>query len=217
LSAGNSRTRQRRGDNNFLSREFSIRASLGATRSRLARQFFAEAIPLAVGDPSPLTSAVSAAIREIDPDQPLYDVRPMTDVLDRTLHGQWLNAVLIGCFAGMSLLLAAVGLYGVVSYLTAQRRREFGIRKAVGAKATDVLRLVLRQGLGRAACGLALGPMLSALLTCAVEALLYGVSALDAPTYASVSAPLMVVVLAASFIPAWRASCLDPTAALRQE
>jgi len=138
-------------------------------------------------------------------------------VLERTLHGQWLNTVLVGAFAGMALLLASIGLYGVVSYLTAQRQREFGIRMAVGARATDVLALVLKQGLGRAAGGLTLGLLLSAALTRALGAMLHGVSALDATTYVSVSGLLMFVVLAASFVPAWRASRLDPTVALRQE
>ncbi|MGH8639674.1 MAG: FtsX-like permease family protein [Burkholderiales bacterium] len=168
-------------------------------------------------DPSSLTAAVRIAIREIDPDQPLYDVRPMTAVLARTSHGQWLNTVLVGAFAVMALVLASAGLYGVVSYLTAQRQREFGIRVAVGAKATDVLTLVLKQGLGRAAVGLALGLGLSAALTRALAAMLHGVSAWDATTYASVSGLLMFVVFAASFVPAWRASRLDPTVALRQE
>jgi putative ABC transport system permease protein len=168
-------------------------------------------------DPSSFTASVRAAVREIDPDQPLYDVRPMTAVVERTLHGHWLNTVLIGVFSGMALLLASVGLYGVISYLTAQRQREFGIRIAVGAQATEVLALVLKQGLGRAALGLALGLALSAALTRALAAMLHGVSAWDATTYVSASGLLMFMVLAATFVPAWRASRLDPTVALRQE
>jgi predicted permease len=168
-------------------------------------------------DPSSLTAAVRTAIREIDPDQPLYDVRPMTAVLEQTLHGQWLNTVLIGAFAAMALLLAGAGLFGVVSYLTAQRQREFGIRVAVGARAVDVLALVLKQGLARAAVGLALGLALSAALTRALGAMLHGMSAFDLTTYTSASGLLMFVVLAATFVPAWRASRLDPTVALRQE
>jgi putative ABC transport system permease protein len=168
-------------------------------------------------NPSSLTAAVRTGIREIDPDQPIYDVRPMTAVLERTLHGQWLNTVLVGTFAGMAVLLAGAGLFGVVSYLTAQRQREFGIRLAVGAKAVDVLALVLKQGLGRAAVGLALGLALSAALTRALGGMLHGVSALDAATYTSVSGLLVFVVLASTFVPALRASRLDPTVALRQE
>jgi ABC-type antimicrobial peptide transport system permease subunit len=141
----------------------------------------------------------------------------MTAVLERTLHGQWLSSVLVGAFAVMALLLATAGVYGVVSYLTAQRQREFGIRVAVGAKATDVLILVLKEGLGRAALGLAFGLALSAALTRALGAMLYGVSASDTTTYVLVSGLLLFVVFAASFIPARRASRLEPTLALRQE
>jgi ABC-type antimicrobial peptide transport system permease subunit len=141
----------------------------------------------------------------------------MTEVVERTLHGRWLNTMLIGSFAGVALLLASVGLYGVISYLTAQRQREFGIHVAVGAKAADVLALVMKQGLGRAAGGLALGLTLSAGLTRALGAMLHGISPLDATTYVSVALLLLVVVLAATFVPAWRASRLDPTLALREE
>ena len=168
-------------------------------------------------DLSSLTGAVRTAIREVDPDQPLYDVRPMTAVLERTLHGQWLNTVLVGAFAVLALMLASAGLYGVVSYLTAQRQREFGMRVAIGAKPTDVLGLVLKQGLDRASVGLALGLTLSAALNRALAAMLQGVSPWDTTTYLSVSGLLVFVVLAATFVPAWRASRLDPTVALRQE
>jgi predicted permease len=167
--------------------------------------------------PASLTTAVRAAIREVDPDQPVYDVRPMTEVLERTLHGHWLNTVLVGAFAGMALLLASVGLYGVVSYLTAERQREFGVRVAVGATAVDVARLVVKQGLQRAAAGLVAGLVLSAVLTRALGAMLHGVSPLDATTYVAVAGLLTVVVLTASLLPAWRASRVDPTLALRQE
>ena len=116
-------------------------------------------------DPSSFSAPIRGAIHELDPDQPLYDVRPMPAVLERTLRGQWLNTVLIGLFAVLALVLASVGLYGVVSYVTAQRRREFAIRLAVGASASDVLALVLKQGLWLALVGLALGLMLSAVAT----------------------------------------------------
>jgi putative ABC transport system permease protein len=168
-------------------------------------------------EPASLTPAVRAAIREIDPDQPLYDVRPMKEVVERTLHGRWLNTLLIGTFAGLALLLASVGLYGVISYLTAQRQREFGIRVALGAKAADIVALVMKQGLARAAGGLALGLVFSGGLTRALGAMLHGISPLDATTYVSVAVLLLVVVLIASFVPARRASRLDPTLALREE
>ena len=168
-------------------------------------------------EPSSLTGAIRAAIHEVDPDQPLYDVWPMTTVVERTLRGQWLNTVLIGAFACIALVLASAGLYGVVSYVTAQRRREFGIRLALGAKTADVVALVLKQGLGLAASGLALGLMLSAALTQLLGAMLHDVTAWDAPTYLSVSGLLIVVVLAATFIPAWHASRLNPKVALQEQ
>jgi len=102
-------------------------------------------------DPSLLTAAVRESIQAVDLDQPLYDIRPMTAVLERTVNGQWLYSMLAGVFALLAPGLASAGLYGVVSYLTAQRQREFGIRAAVGAKATDVLALVLKQGFAHAA------------------------------------------------------------------
>jgi putative ABC transport system permease protein len=168
-------------------------------------------------DPSSLTAPIRAAIHEVDPDQPLYDVRPMAAVLERTLRGRWIDTVLIGVFAALALVLASVGLYGVVSYLTAQRRREFAIRLAVGANASDVLALVLEQGLWLALVGLALGLMLSAVSARALGTMLHGVTAWDTWTYLVVSGVMMAVVLAASFIPAWQASRLDPKVALQQQ
>ena len=171
----------------------------------------------ATGDPASLTPATRAAIHEVDPDQPLYDVRPMQAVLERTISGQWINTVLMSVFAALALVLASVGLYGVVSYLTAQRRREFAIRLAVGAKGTDILGLVLKQGLWLALVGLGLGLMFSAVATRALGAMLHGVTAWDPWTYLLVSNLMIAVVLAASFIPAWQASRLDPKIALQQQ
>jgi putative ABC transport system permease protein len=167
------------------------------------------------GDPSSATAPIRAAIHEVDPDQPLYDIRPMQTVLDGTLRGQWINTVLISVFAALALTIASVGLYGVVSYVTAQRRREFAIRLAVGAKPADVLRSVLSQGLWLAVVGLTLGLMLSAVSTRVLGAMLHGVTAWDTWTYLVVSCLMIVVVLAASFIPAWQASRLDPKIALQ--
>jgi putative ABC transport system permease protein len=168
-------------------------------------------------DLSSTMTAVRAAIRSVDPNQPIYDARPMTEVVARTLHGRWLNTVLIGAFAGLALLLASVGLYGVISYLTAQRRREFGVRIAVGARPADVAGLVLKEGLGRAVAGLAIGLAMSAVSTRLLGAMLHEVGPLDPLTYSAVAALLIAVVLAASFLPAWRASQLDPMRTLRQD
>jgi ABC-type antimicrobial peptide transport system permease subunit len=167
-------------------------------------------------EPSSLTNAVRAAIHEVDPDQPLYDVSPMATVVERTLRGQWFNTMLIAAFAVMALALTSAGLYGVVSYLTAQRRREFGIRLALGATASDVLTLALKQGLGLAGIGLVAGLTLSAMLTRALGAMLHQVTAWDPATYLAVSGLLIVVMVAATVVPAWHASRLDPKVAVQE-
>ncbi len=167
------------------------------------------------GEPAAMTSAVRAAIREIDPNQPLYDVFPMSDFLARTLLAQRLNLVLVGSFAALALLLASIGLYGVVSYLTARRSREFGIRLAMGATPAHLLAAVLRESLTRASAGLAAGLLLAGVVTRLLSTMIHGVTALDPLTYASVAALLLIVAVAASYVPARRASRTDPISVLR--
>ena len=169
------------------------------------------------GDPGAMTGAIRAAIREVDPNQPLYDVLPMIRVVERSLVGQRVNVVLVGSFAGLALLLASIGLYSVISQLTARRSREFGIRLAVGADPGDLLRMVLRQGLVRAVCGLAVGLTLSAAVTQLLGKMLHGVGTLDLMTYISVAVLLLLVVLIATYSPARRAANTDPMGALRCE
>jgi predicted permease len=169
------------------------------------------------GDPAAMTAAVRAAIREVDPDQPLYDVRPMTEVVERTLLAQRLNVVLIGAFSLLALVLAGTGLYGVIAQITARRTREFGIRLAVGAEPANLARSVILQALGRAAWGLALGLALAAAVTRWIGSLIHGVGALDPVTYTAVAAILIWVVVAASYLPARRASRTDPAVVLRGE
>ena len=167
------------------------------------------------GNPAAMTSAIRVAIREIDPNQPLYDVFPMSDFIARTLVTQRLNLVLVGSFAVLALLLASLGLYGVVSHLTARRSREFGIRLAVGATPAHLLATVLRESLTRASVGLAAGLLLAGLITRLLSTLIHGVTALDPLTYTSVSVLLLIVVVVASYVPARRASRTDPVLALR--
>jgi putative ABC transport system permease protein len=169
------------------------------------------------GDPAALTGAVRAAIREVDPAQPLYDVRPMEEVVERTLAGDRLNLLLVGSFAGLALLLASVGLYGVVSQLSQRRRREFGIRLALGAREASVLGMVLREGLTRAVFGLGIGLVLAIAATRLLGSLLHGVRPVDAPSYAAAAAVLLGVVLAAAYLPARRAMKLDPAQVLKLE
>ena len=169
------------------------------------------------GDPNGMTAAVREAIRDVDPGQPLYDVRSMTQVVERSLIGQRINMLLVGSFAGLALLLASIGLYSVTSNLAARRSREFGIRLALGASPGDLLLMTLGQGLARAACGLAVGLLLSAALTRWLGSVLHGVSALDTLTYVSVSTLLLLIVLAASYPPARRASKTDALTSIRCE
>jgi ABC-type antimicrobial peptide transport system permease subunit len=167
------------------------------------------------GDPAALTASIRAAIRAVDSNQPLYDVAPMSEFIARTMMAQRLNLVLVGSFASLALLLASIGLYGVVSHLTARRGREFGVRVAVGATPRDLLRLVLRQSFTRATLGLVTGLLLSAMVTRLLTTMIHGVAPLDPLTYAGVAVLLTIVVLAASWIPARRASRTDPVSALR--
>jgi len=167
------------------------------------------------GDPAGMTPAIRAAIREVDSNQPLYDVYPMSEFIARTLLAQRLNLVLVGSFAGLALLLASLGLYGIVAQLTARRSREFGVRLAVGATPGHLLAMVLRQSLGRASVGLTVGLLLSGAITRLLMTMIHGVAPLDPLTYTSVAVLLLIVVVAASYVPARRASRTDPVSALR--
>ena len=167
------------------------------------------------GDPAAMAREIRNAIREIDPNQPLYDVFPMSEFIARTLLAQRLNLALVGSFAVLSLLLASIGLYGVVSHLTARRSREFGVRLAVGATPAQLLVMVFRESLVRYAAGIAVGLLLSAVITRLLSTMIHGVTPLDLLTYISVVALLLIVTAVASFVPARRASRTDPVSALR--
>jgi putative ABC transport system permease protein len=166
-------------------------------------------------DPAAMTPAIRVAIREVDPNQPLYDVFPMSDFIARTLLAQRLSLVLVGSFAVLALLLASIGLYGVVSHLTARRSREFGVRLAVGATPAHLVATVLRESLARASVGLAAGLLLAGVITRLLSTMIHGITALDPWTYTVVAVSLLIVVVAASYIPARRASRTDPVSALR--
>src|SRR6201999_3862942 len=131
------------------------------------------------GDPAAVASAIRAAIRDIDLKQPLYDVLPTSELIARTLLVQRLNLVVVGSFAVLALLLASIGLYGVVSLLTARRSREFGVRLAVGATPGRLVAMVLRESFARAAAGLAAGLLLAGIATRLLSTMIHGVTALD--------------------------------------
>jgi predicted permease len=157
------------------------------------------------------------AIHALDPDQPVYDVRTMEQVLERSLGQRWLSAALVGSFAAISLVLAAVGLYGVVAFGVTRRLREFGIRLALGA--TDGV--VTRQVIGHAAvlslAGVAVGVAAAFFAAALVEGLVYGVDPRDGGTLAACCGMLLVVTLIAAYVPARRAARVDPAMTLRAE
>jgi putative ABC transport system permease protein len=169
------------------------------------------------GDPLALAGAVRKTVWDVDRDQPVSNVRTMEDVLAESLARQRFSTLLLGVFAGVALLLAAVGIYGVMSYSMAQRTREIGIRMALGAQKRDVLKLAVGQGVKLVAIGVGIGLVGALALTRVMTSLLYGVSATDPVTLVTISLVLVAVALLASYIPARRASKVDPLIALRYE
>ena len=167
------------------------------------------------------TAAVMPAIRNvvygIGGNQPVYDIQTMQEIVRESMAGQRFPMILLGAFAGLALLLASVGIYGVISYAVTQRTHEIGIRMALGAEKTDVLRMVIGQGLKLALIGVAIGIAGALALTRFLSSLLYGVEPTDPLTFIAVSLVLVVVALAACYIPARRASKVDPMVALRHE
>ncbi len=166
-------------------------------------------------DPVSMAEAVRHEIRQIDASLPVANVRSMNDVVAARLATPRLTGFLLGVFAAIALALAAVGIYGVLSYLVSQRTQEIGIRLAIGADRSQVLVMVLRQGLSLAAVGIGVGLMGAFALTRLMQSLLYEVRPNDPITFVSVAAAVLLVGLAASFLPARRATRVSPTIALR--
>jgi putative ABC transport system permease protein len=167
--------------------------------------------------PATLAQPAVAAIRAIDPEQPVGDIRTMGQVLDGTLTSQRFSAVLLGVFAGVALLLAAFGIYSVLSFIVRGRSREIGIRTALGARTADVVRLVIAEGMSPTLVGIAAGTIAALASTRVMETLVVGVTASDPLTLVGVGALLALVALMASLVPAYRAVQLDPVKALRAE
>jgi predicted permease len=167
--------------------------------------------------PENLASAIQAAIRAVDPNQPIYDPKTMEQRLDDSLMGRRFLVVLLSVFAGLALLLAALGLYGVITYTVRMRTRELGIRMALGAKPADVLHLVLSKGARLAGAGLLLGFFVTFVLGRTLSSLLYQVTLFNPFTLVLTSLLLSFTVLFASYLPARRAARVDPVVALRYE
>jgi putative ABC transport system permease protein len=167
--------------------------------------------------PESVTDEVRAAVKSVNPAIPLYNALAMEQVIDRSLASRRLNLGLLAVFAGMALVLSIAGLYGVISYLVAQRTRELGVRIALGAKKRDVIGLVMRQGASLTGAGILLGLFGAFVFTRVLGSFLYGVSARDPLTFVGFATVLAAVALLATWIPARRASRVDPIVAIRAD
>jgi putative ABC transport system permease protein len=167
------------------------------------------------GDPLSFTRAVRAQVQALDPNQPIADVQSMNDLVEAEVGQKRLLVILLGSFAAVALLLALIGIYGVIAYSVAHRTQEVGIRRALGAQQSDILRLVIGQGFALALAGILIGLGGAFALTRVMKTLLFGVSATDPVTFAAVALLFLMAALAASYIPARRATRIDPMAALR--
>jgi ABC-type antimicrobial peptide transport system permease subunit len=162
-------------------------------------------------------AAIRRIVAAIAPDVPVANVETMDDIIDRNVVDRRQQMILLGAFAALALVLASIGLYGVLSYAVTQRSREIGLRMALGATGSSVVRMVVRHGLLLTGIGIAIGLAGSWAATRSLKNLLYGVSATDPVTFAEVAALLTLIALAACWIPARRASQVDPITVLREE
>jgi putative ABC transport system permease protein len=169
------------------------------------------------GDPLSIVGAMRKEVQVLDPDQPIAAVKKMSDWVDSSTSAPRYRTTLLGMFAALAMILAATGIYGVMSYSVAQRTHEIGVRMALGARQFDVLKLVVRQGMLLTIVGVILGLIGAFALTRVMQSLLFGVTAKDPFTFAVVAALLIAVAFVACFIPARRATKVDPLVALRYE
>ena len=180
--------------------------------------WYSSAIALkTAGSPATFAAAARAAIAKIDPDQPVTRMRTMDEVASEATRGPRFRATLVSTFATIALVLAAVGIFGVLTFSVRERTREFGVRVALGATTRDILRLVVRSGVKLAGTGVAIGLFAAVLLTRTLASLLFGVTPLDPVTFVTAPAVLAVTALAACVAPAMRAIRVDPAVTLRQE
>jgi len=164
-----------------------------------------------------LMASIRQAVLSLDRNQPIYDIRTMRAGIAASVNLQQVAAGLCGVFAVVALILATIGIYGVMSYVVSQRTHEIGIRMALGAQQQDVVRMVVGRGAWMIAFGLAIGALAAAGVTQLLTDLLFGISPTDPSTFAGLAAFLATVALVASYVPARRAARVDPVIALREE
>jgi putative ABC transport system permease protein len=192
------------------------RLQLYLSYRQATRPFMAVAVRT-TGSPDRYVNLVRDAVRSVDPDQPISGVSDMEELLSKSVGQRRLSMLLLSLFSGIALVLASIGIYGVMSYSVTQRSRELGVRIALGADRGDVLRLVLRQGMGLALAGIGIGLAAALALTRLIESQLYGVAATDPLTFVLVAGVLATTALVANLIPAFRAMRMDPAVVLREE
>jgi putative ABC transport system permease protein len=192
-------------------------AAMYTPQTQVTDSFLVAVVKSSTTDPAALVAPVRAVLRELDPAVPVYDVATMETRLARSSAQRLFVMRLLSGFACVAVLLAAIGLYGVVAHGVAQRTREVGVRVALGARRGDILRLVLAQGAALIAVGVAGGLAAALLSTRYLGTLVFGVSPMDTPTLAAAAGLLTIVALAAHAIPIRRALRIDPAAALRHE
>ena len=183
---------------------------------QVPQQFMTVAVRTA-GDPERHVNQLRESIRTVDPELPISNVRSMDELIEQSVGQRRLSMMLLSLFSGIALVLASIGIYGVMSYSVTQRSRELGVRIALGAGRADVLRLVLRQGMSLALLGIAIGVGAALLLTRVIESQLFGVRASDPVTFVGVALLLGLTALAANLVPAVRAMRVDPAVVLRDE
>jgi putative ABC transport system permease protein len=169
------------------------------------------------GDPAAMSSAVVHEIHAADPTAVVFNMRTMDEIVHDSLARQRFASTMLAAFAAFAVLLAAVGLYGVMSYLVTQSTRDIGVMVALGARSGDIIGLVVRQGMELAGIGIVAGVVGAVALTRVMASLLFGISAMDTVTFAVVPVLLAGVAFAATVIPAWRTTRVDPVVALRDE
>jgi ABC-type antimicrobial peptide transport system permease subunit len=170
------------------------------------------------GDPLALADTIRHEIQQMNSEQVMFEPKSMDDIVyNQSVMAQRFSMILLAVFAAVALMLASVGIYGVVSYIVGQRTQEIGIRIALGARPVQVMRWIMREGARMALIGVAFGLAAALALTRLMASLLYGVSTTDPLTFAGVAILLMGVALVACYVPAWRAMRVDPIVALRHE